>query len=73
MRTRPKLQPRVEARLRIRPSHAHIQMTRELGLNPRKRVALANVQQDPWKRSLAGSIAKCHRNALWSCALTISL
>lgn len=42
-----KLQPWFEARQRFRLSHAHIQMARELGLNPRKFGSLANGQQEP--------------------------
>src|ERR1700692_2418147 len=56
-----KLQPWFEARQRFRLSHAHIQMARELGLNPRKFGALANEQQEPWKRPLAEFIAHCYR------------
>ena len=48
-----KLQPWFEARQRFRLSHAHIQMARELGLNPRKFGSLANGQQEPWKRPLS--------------------
>ena len=33
-------------------SHAHIQMARELGLNPRKFGKLANHRQEPWKAPL---------------------
>ena len=55
-----KLQPWFEARQRFRLSHAHIQMARELGLNPRKFGSLANGQQGPWKRPLAEFIAHCY-------------
>jgi hypothetical protein len=41
-------------------SHIHIQMARELGLNPRKFGALANNQQESWKRPLAEFIACCY-------------
>src|SRR6202022_4141923 len=47
-----KLQPWFEARQRFRLSHAHIQMARELGLNPKKFGSLANERQEPWKRPL---------------------
>jgi len=60
MRPPPKLQPWFDARQRFRLSHIHIQMARELGLNPRKFGALANVQQDSWKRPLAEFIAHCY-------------
>jgi len=55
-----KLQPWFEARQRFRLSHAHIQMARELGLNPRKFGSLANGQQEPWKRPLSEFIAHCY-------------
>jgi hypothetical protein len=55
-----KLQPWFEARQRFRLSHAHIQMARELGLNPRKIVSLATRQQEPWKQPLAEFIAHCY-------------
>ncbi len=37
-----KLRPWFEARRRFRLSHAHLQMARELGMNPQKFGALAN-------------------------------
>ncbi|MGF6604698.1 hypothetical protein P3T23_009454 [Paraburkholderia sp. GAS448] len=60
MRIPSKLQPWFEARQRFRLSDAHIQMARELGLNPRKFGSLANEQQEPWKRPLAEFIAHCY-------------
>jgi len=48
----PKLQAWVEARKRFHLSHAHIQMARELGLNPKKLGGLANHDQEPWKAPL---------------------
>jgi hypothetical protein len=33
-------------------SDAHIQMVRELGLNPKKFGGLANTRQEPWKAPL---------------------
>jgi hypothetical protein len=45
----PKVQAWVEARKRYHLSHAHVQMARELGLNPGK---LANHRQEPWKAPL---------------------
>jgi len=47
-----KLQPWLEARRRFKLSHAHIQMARELGMNPRKFGSLANHKQQPWKAPL---------------------
>ena len=48
----PKYQPWVDARKRFHLSHAHIQMARELGMNPRKFGSLANHQQEQWKAPL---------------------
>ena len=42
----------IEARRRYHLSHAHIQMARELGLNPKKFGGLANSQQESWKAPL---------------------
>ena len=42
----------IEVRKRYHLSHAHIQMARELGLNPRKFGGLANSRQEPWKSPL---------------------
>ena len=47
-----KYQPWIEARRRFRLSYAHIQMARELGLNPKKFSSLANTKQEPWKLPL---------------------
>ncbi|MGD9975800.1 MAG: hypothetical protein AB7S77_22305 [Desulfatirhabdiaceae bacterium] len=54
-------QPWVDARKRFHLSHAHIQMTRELGMNPKKFGKLANHKQDPWKLPLPEFIAECYR------------
>jgi hypothetical protein len=48
----PKLQAWVKARKRYRLSHAHVQMARELGMNPNKLGKLANHRQEPWKAPL---------------------
>lgn len=48
----PKYQVWVDARKRFGLSHAHIQMARELGLNPKKFGKLANHKQQPWKAPL---------------------
>jgi hypothetical protein len=45
----PKHQPWVDARKRFHLSHAHIQMARELGMNPKKLGGKANHKQEPWK------------------------
>ena len=42
----------VEARRRYRLSHAHVQMARELGMNPKKLGKLDNHDQEPWKAPL---------------------
>lgn len=48
----PRLQAWVDARKRHRLSHAHVQMARELGLNPAKLGNLDNYRQEPWKAPL---------------------
>jgi hypothetical protein len=42
----------VEARRRHHLSHAHLQMARELGMNPRTLGKLDNHDQEPWKAPL---------------------
>jgi hypothetical protein len=46
------LQDWIEARKRFHLSHAHVQMARELGMNPRKLGKLDNHRQEPWKAPL---------------------
>jgi hypothetical protein len=46
------MQDWVEAGRRHRLSHAHVQMARELGMNPRKLGKLDNHDQEPWKLPL---------------------
>jgi hypothetical protein len=41
-----------DARKRFHLSDMHIQMARELGMNPRKFGGLANHKQEPWKEPL---------------------
>ena len=53
--------PWVEARKRFHLSHAHIQMARELGLNPKNFGSLANHRQEPWKAPLPDFIADLYR------------
>lgn len=48
----PKYQVWVDARKRFHLSHAHIQMARELGMNPKKLGQKANHHQEPWKAPL---------------------
>ncbi|MFC1762351.1 hypothetical protein ACFL6U_09755 [Planctomycetota bacterium] len=52
----PKHQVWIDARKRFKLSHAHIQMARELGMNPKKFGKLANHRQEPWKEPLSGFI-----------------
>jgi hypothetical protein len=47
----------IDARQRFRLSHAHVQMARELGMNPKKLGKLANHDQEPWKLPLPQFIA----------------
>ena len=42
----------IEAKRRYRLSNMHIQMARELGMNPKKLGSLANHKQEPWKAPL---------------------
>ena len=44
-----KYQAWVDVRKRYHLSHAHIQMARELGMNPKKFGKIANHKQEPWK------------------------
>lgn len=45
----PELQAWVDARRRFHLSHAHVQMARELGMNPKKLGGMANHRQKSWK------------------------
>jgi hypothetical protein len=51
MTKRPRALPQewIQARRRHRLSHAHVQMARELGLNPKKLGKIDNHRQEPWK------------------------
>jgi hypothetical protein len=42
----------IDARKRFRLSDTHIQMARELGMNPKRFGKLANHKQEPWKLPL---------------------
>src|ERR1700737_3096035 len=48
----PRLQAWADPRKRHRLSHAHVQMARELGMNPNKLGKLDNHRQEPWKAPL---------------------
>ena len=50
-----------EAQKRFHLSDLHIQMARELGLNPKKFGGLANHRQEPWKLPLPEFIVECYR------------
>ncbi len=41
-----------EAKKKFRLSNMHIEMARELGMNPKKLAGLANHKQEPWKAPL---------------------
>src|SRR5260370_39680829 len=58
-----KLKPWFEARRRFKLSHAHTQMARELGMNPRKLGSLAGGGQEPWKLPLPEFIVECYRKS----------
>jgi hypothetical protein len=47
-----KYQVWIDVRRRYHLSHAHIQMARELGMNPKKMGKIANHKQEPWKAPL---------------------
>lgn len=55
-----KLQPWIDVRRRLKLGHAHIQMARELGMNPKKMGSLANQKQEPWKVPLQEFIVGCY-------------
>ena len=58
-----KLKPWFEARRRFKLSHAHTQMARELGMNPRKLGSLVGGGQEPWKSPLREFIVECYRKS----------
>ena len=55
-----KYQRWIDARKRYHLSHAHIQMARELGMNPKKFGSLANTNQEPWKLPLPDFIEELY-------------
>ncbi|MBA7557651.1 hypothetical protein ES705_50415 [subsurface metagenome] len=59
-----KYQRWIDARNRYHLSHAHIQMARELGLNPKKFGSLANTKQEPWKLPLPDFIEELYLRKL---------
>ncbi|MBI3105301.1 MAG: hypothetical protein HYY95_06970 [Candidatus Rokubacteria bacterium] len=50
----------IDARKRHHLSHAHVQMARELGMNPKKLGKLDNHQQEPWKLPLPAFIEQLY-------------
>ena len=58
-----KLQAWVMARKRHRLSHAHVQMARELNLNPKKLGGMDNHRQEPWKMPLPDYIEHLYAKA----------
>ncbi len=50
----------VEARKRFRLSDAHVQMARELGMNPKKLGSIDNHHQEPWKQPLPRFIERLY-------------
>ena len=54
------LQDWVEARRRHHLSDAHVQMARELGMNPKKLGKLDNHHQEPWKAPLPQFIERLY-------------
>ena len=57
-KSRTRLDAWASAQKRFHLSDLHIQMARELGLNPKKFGGLANHRQEPWKLSLPEFIAE---------------
>ena len=54
------LQPWIDARRKLHLSHEHVQMARELGMNPKKLGKLDNHDQEPWKLPLREFIGKLY-------------
>lgn len=50
----------IEAKKKFRLSNIHIQMAKELGLNPKKFGGLANHKQEPWKAPLPDFIEELY-------------
>lgn len=51
----------IAARKRHHLSHAHVQMARELGLNPKKLGKIDNDDQEPWKAPLPEFLEHLYR------------
>jgi hypothetical protein len=54
------LQAWIDARRRFHLSHEHVQMARELGMNPKKLGKLDNHNQEPWRLPLPDFIRKLY-------------
>ena len=52
MKVDQRLQAWIDARKRHHLSHAHVQMARELGMNPKTLGKIDNHRQEPWKAPL---------------------
>ena len=50
----------IDVRKRYQLSHAHIQMARELGMNPKKFGKIANEKQESWKAPLPTFIERIY-------------
>lgn len=57
-----KYQVWIDARKRYHLSHAHIQMARDLSMNPRKFGKIADHKQEPWKAPLPVFIEHLYYN-----------
>jgi hypothetical protein len=55
-----KYQKWIDARKRFHLSDVHIQMARELGMNPKKFGKIANYKQQPWKVPLPDFIEEIY-------------
>jgi hypothetical protein len=55
-----KYQVWIDTQKRYRLSDVHIQMARELGMNPKKIGKIANEKQEPWKAPLAAFIERIY-------------
>ena len=51
----------IDARNLLKLSHLHVQMARELGMNPKKLGKLNNHKQEPWKRPLPVYLEELYR------------
>ena len=60
-----------DAHKRFHLSDMHIQMTRELSVNPKKFGGLANHRQEPWKLPLPAFMAECYVHSLGICIFCV--